>query len=89
MINSCYPATPDNSGLVGFIQKVKVKFKIYDVTTWEENNCNTHISQYIQKKGNQTRRFGQLIEYNVINTFLYKSSRKYICEPISRPIFTF
>ena len=25
-------------------------FKIYDVTTWEINNCNTHIVQYFKKQ---------------------------------------
>ena len=26
----------------------KVNFKIYDVKTWETNNCNTHIAQYLK-----------------------------------------
>ena len=26
-------------------EKDKVNFKIYDVTTWLRNNCNTHIYQ--------------------------------------------
>ena len=26
----------------------KVNFKIYDVTTWLTNNCNTHIVQYFE-----------------------------------------
>ena len=30
-------------------QKDKVNFKIYDVTTWLTNNCNTHIDQYLKK----------------------------------------
>ena len=29
-----------------FDQKNKVVFKIYDVTTWETNKCNTHITLY-------------------------------------------
>ena len=29
--------------------KSKVNFKIYDVTTKETNNCNTHIAQYLKK----------------------------------------
>ena len=28
-------------------QKDQVNFKIYDVTTWEANSCNTHITQYL------------------------------------------
>ena len=27
----------------------RVNFKIYDVTTWLTNNCNTHIVQYLKK----------------------------------------
>ena len=29
--------------------KDKVNSKIYDVTTWLTNNCNTHIEQYLNK----------------------------------------
>ena len=32
-----------------FDQKDKVNFKIYDVTTWLTNNCNTQITQYLMK----------------------------------------
>ena len=30
-------------------KKDQVIFKIYGVTTWLTNNCNTHIDQYIKK----------------------------------------
>ena len=30
-------------------QKDNVNFKIYDVTAWLINNCNTHIDQYLKK----------------------------------------
>ena len=30
-------------------EKNKVDFKINDVTTWETNNRNTHIYQYLKK----------------------------------------
>ena len=30
-------------------QNDKVNFKIYDVTPWLTNNCNTYIKQYIKK----------------------------------------
>ena len=30
--------------------KNKVNFKNYDITTWETNDCNTHIIQYLKKK---------------------------------------
>ena len=29
--------------------KDKINFKIYDVTTWETSNCNTHIVQCLNK----------------------------------------
>ena len=29
--------------------KDKVNFKIYDITAWLTNNCNTHIAQYLKK----------------------------------------
>ena len=31
------------------IIKIKVSFKINDVTAWLTNNCNTHIDQYHEK----------------------------------------
>ena len=33
----------------GLGEKDKVNFKIYVVTTWETNNCNIHIDQYLKK----------------------------------------
>ena len=30
--------------------KGKVYFKNYDVKTWETNNCNTNIIQYLEKQ---------------------------------------
>ena len=30
-------------------QKDKVNFKIFDITTWLANNCNTHIDQCLKK----------------------------------------
>ena len=38
---------PDFFGLVGkrLDKKVKVNFKIYDVTDWKTNNYNTHIKK--------------------------------------------
>ena len=29
-------------------KKAMVDFKIYDVTDWKANNCNTHIAQYFK-----------------------------------------
>ena len=40
-------------------------------------------------KGNQTVKFGQLIEYSVSNIFLQKQCRKGGKETSSRPLFSF
>ena len=29
--------------------KAKVNFKVYDIATWETNNCNSHIAQNLKK----------------------------------------
>ena len=29
--------------------KAKVNFKVYDITDWQINNCNTHIAQYLKR----------------------------------------
>ena len=42
-----------------------------------------------QSKGNQTMKFGQLIEYNKRNIFLQKLCRKWGKETSSRPLFIF
>ena len=52
---------------------------MYDVTTWETKNCNTHIAN------NHTKKFSQLIEYNLRNVFLKKPCTKYGGEIILRP----
>ena len=40
-----------------------------------------------QSKGNQTMKFGQLIEYNKINIFLQKLCGKWGRETSSRPLY--
>ena len=66
--------------------KKTVNFKIYDVITWLTNNCNTYLHQYLrkQRQSNQTMKFGQLIEYHMINIFLKKSYIKCGGETIPR-----
>ena len=49
------------------------------------NNYNTRIAQYPKSKGNQTIKFGQLIEYNIRNMFLEKSYKKCGGETSPRP----
>ena len=62
-----------------------VGFKIYDVINWETNNCNRHIVNISLSECNQTKKFGQLIEYNMRNIFLEKSYTKSGGETIPRP----
>ena len=47
---------------------IRGNFKIYDVTTWL-----TNISR---RKDNQTKKVGQLIDYNMRNIFPEESSTK-------------
>ena len=35
--------------VVKWLDRNKVNFKIYDITAWLTNNCNTHIAQYLNK----------------------------------------
>ena len=65
--------------------KNKINFKIYDVTAWLTNNCNTHIYQYLKSKSNQATKFGQLIECYTRNIFLGKSYTKYDRKTFPRP----
>ena len=42
-----------SSRLFGYVEKrldkkAMVDFKIYDVTDWARNNCNTNIAQYLK-----------------------------------------
>ena len=46
--------------------------KIYDVIDWQENNYNHVLANISTSKGNQTIKFGQLIEYNMRHIFLEK-----------------
>ena len=51
--------------------KNKIIFKVYDVTTWLTNNCNTHFDEYlIKKKESGNKKFGQLIGYYMRNNLL-------------------
>ena len=56
--------------------KDRVSFKVVDVTTWETNNGNAYFPNISRSKGNQTIKFGQLIEYNMRKKFLEKPYTK-------------
>ena len=57
-------------------KKAIFNYKICDITEWTTDNNNTHITQYLNKKGNQTMKFGQLINHSMIKIFLKKPWRK-------------
>ena len=63
----------------------KVNFKFCDVTAWLTNYFNTHVTQYLENKSNQTMKFDQLIEGNKRNIFLEKSYTKFGGEFSPRP----
>ena len=51
------------SWLFGYVskrldEKGMINFKIYDVTAWLTNNCDTYIVQDLENKSNQTTKFG-------------------------------
>ena len=47
------------------------------------------LSDISRRKGNQTMKFGQLIEYSMMNIFLEKSYTKCVGKTSLRPIFVF
>ena len=59
-----------------------MNFKMYDVTTWETKNCI--LLNILRSKGNQSMKFGQLIQCNMGNIFLEKSYAKCDGETILR-----
>ena len=67
----------------GLIKTIRLISDIYDVTTWLTNNCNTH--NISRSKGNQTMKFGQLMESNMRNFFLEKPYTKCGGETSPRP----
>ena len=52
--------------------KDKINLKFDEVIAYLTINCNRHIALYISK-GNQTMKFGQLIEYKLKKNLLEKS----------------
>ena len=48
----------------------------FDVTAWLINNCIPILPNISRSKGNQTTKFGQLIECSMRNIFLEKSYTK-------------
>ena len=58
-------------------KKAKVKIKIYDVTKRQKIITIYMLPNISRSKGNQTIKFGQIIEYNMKNIFFEKSGSNY------------
>ena len=56
------------------IRKIRLNFKIYDVTTWLTIIAMNILPNISRRKSKKTRKFDQLIEYNK-NIFLQKPCR--------------
>ena len=56
--------------------KAQVNFKMYDVTDWQTNNCNTHIAQYLTRYRQPDNEIWSVIANNFRNTILQKLCRK-------------
>ena len=53
--------------------------------TGQQINTIQELTNILRSKGNQTTKFRQLIEYNMINIFLEKSYTKFGGEASARP----
>ena len=53
----------------------KVNFEIYDVTTRERNNCNTHITQYLKTLRQSDN---EICSANRVETFFLKNYAKIV-----------
>ena len=58
-------------------KKAKVKIKIYGVTKRQKIITIYMLPNISRSKGNQTIKFGQIIEYNMKNIFFEKSGSNY------------
>ena len=70
----------------GLIRKIRLISKFMT----SQPGCQTiaiHIlPNILRSKGNQTMKFGQLIEYSLRNSYVEKSYTKYAGETIPRPL---
>ena len=64
----------------------KVNFEVYDVTICHHVLALHILPNISRSKGNQTMKFGQLIEYSTRNNFVEKSYTKYPGLNIPRPL---
>ena len=81
------------------IRKLRLIFKLCDVTNWEANNQNAHNAHFNISRSicNQTMKCGQLMEYNTKNIYLeieynirnilLKNQGKNVVETLVRDLF--
>ena len=73
----------------GLIRKIRLTSKFMTSQPGLQTIAIHILPNISQSKGNQTMKFGQLIEYNKRNIFLQKLCRKWGKETSSRPLFIF
>ena len=69
----------------GFIRKIRLISKFMTSQPWKQTIAINILPNILRSKGNQTTKFGQLIEYKLRNIFLEKSYTKCGEEAIPRP----
>ena len=70
-----------------FDKKATLLFEIYNVTDWQQIITIYILPTVSRRKGNQTLKFGLLIEYNMRNILLEKLYTKYVGEDSSWPFY--
>ena len=61
-------------------KKAKDNFKVFDVIPGELNNYNIYIANISKSKGNQTMKFGQLIEIVFIKNHGENEARRLVLD---------
>ena len=70
----------------GLIRKVMLILRFMASKPGQQTIAIHILPNISRSKGNQTMKFGQLIEYNMRNIFVEKSYTKYAGEIIPRPL---
>ena len=70
----------------GLIRKMRLFLKSMTSQPGKQTIAMPIFPNISRRKGNQTMKFGQLIEYNLTNIFLEKSYTKCAVETIPRPL---
>ena len=60
-------------------KKDKINFKIYDITTWLTNSCNTHIAQYLtnqRQPDNETWLINRILQEKYFSSKIMQKIRQ-------------